>query len=729
LVPPTATTVPTSTATASPTATVTDTPEPTATPSPSIADELAALGLGRYLGVQPDGMQANGDWDAYLYEPREDGPICLRGDPYQVEVHRGTNNKVLLYLEGGGACWNYDTCWKAPLAKLTANPAFGDGILALDREDNPFHDWNIVYAPYCDGSVFSGDNIADYQGNKTYHHGLANLSAAVTVLQNEFPDPDQIVVSGSSAGGYGTYSGYGVTRVAFPDKPILVLDDSGPGLQNNDDTEAVMERNENWNYRQFIPPSCTNCDQQITYLTEWSFERDPDLRFALFSYLQDGVIRAFNALSADAFESLLRTVTDDIHSRYPQRFKRFFPQGTSHTVLETPAFYTLDIAGLKVRDWTADFLADGPNWQDVIEGFNPYVGFNSARYADPSMWLCRPDLATDECRSHDLDATAIEPDLSLQVEPHTAAADPPFDCFYIYPTVDLSATPGNHTDFSDISPMLDPLLNQAARFNGTCRVFAPLYRQVTLGTYSADPSVQQPLVDLAYSDVEEAFRQYMGQYNHGRNFVIMGHSQGTFMATRLVQNEIDGVPGLRARLITALLIGGSVVVPDGQTVGGSFQNVPLCSDAEQTGCAIAYRSYADGYPPANGSNVQGPEGMDTACTNPAALGGGKAFFATTYLPLFAYQPIFSVGMEPPPGVETPFLAYHDFYTGECVRDDHNRSYLRIAWEAGDNDQRSNEIPFGNPLFSPAFLGTHVLDYNFALDDLIDLVRTKAQQMQ
>ncbi len=372
-------------------------------------------------------------------------------------------------------------------------------------------------------------------------------------------------------------------------------------------------------------------------------------------------------------------------------------------------------------------MSDGPAWQDRIEAPNPFLGFSSTRYQQPSMWLCRPDLAVNQCDAN-LDAAEVEPDDTLQIEPHVAATDPDYDCFYIYPTVDLAGPPGNHTDFSDISLMLDPLLSQAARFNQACRIFAPLYRQVTLNTYGSPDPPRQQYFDLAYSDVSEAFRHYMGQYNHGRNFVIMGHSQGTQMVTQLLQEFVDPDPVLRQRLIAALLIGGSVTVPEGQTVGGTFANLPLCTSADQTGCVIAYRSYAAGYPPAGGSNVVGPEGMDTACTNPAALGGGKAYFSGTYLPLIINQPLFRIGTDtglPIDPQQTPFALFRNFYTGECVKDDHGRSYLQIRVEPGSDDQRHNPIPFDSGVLSPAFLGTHILDYNFAIGDLLDLVAHKA----
>ena len=80
-----------------------------------------------------------------------------------------------------------------------------------------------------------------------------------------------------------------------------------------------------------MPASCTRCGEQLTYLTEWALERDPTLRVGYFSYLRDRVIRIFLHSRPTAYEALLREVTDDIHSRQPDRFKRFFVQGVSHT--------------------------------------------------------------------------------------------------------------------------------------------------------------------------------------------------------------------------------------------------------------------------------------------------------------------------------------------------------------------------------------------------------------
>jgi hypothetical protein len=333
----------------------------------SIAERLRALGVGDELGQLPVRSGQTGEWETFYYDPAEERAICFLGDQYQVNIRRGTSRNLLIYLEGGGACWNYDTCYVARIAKTSPNPLFGDGILNAENPDNPLRDWNVVYGSYCDGSVFSGSNIVDYRGNRSYHHGLQNISAVVTLAQREFPNPDRIMVSGSSGGGYGTYSGYGVTRVAYPDAPIIVFNDSGPGLQNPDTPETNQERLDNWQFQPLVPPDCTDCPIQYSYLTDWALANDPSLRVSYFSYLQDGVIRFFLSLGADAYEMFLRDVTGVIHSRHPDRFQRFFIEGGAHTILELPTFYTTTSGGVSLRDWTADFISDGPRWQDVVE--------------------------------------------------------------------------------------------------------------------------------------------------------------------------------------------------------------------------------------------------------------------------------------------------------------------------------------------------------------------------
>ena len=342
-------------------------------------------------------------------------------------------------------------------------------------------------------------------------------------------------------------------------------------------------------------------------------------------------------------------------------------------------------------------------------------------YADDSLWLCKPGLTPNHCFD-DLTATEIKSDGTTLTVPFTPAAQTDFDCFYIYPTVDLTGPVGNHTDFSDISPMVVPLLSQAARFSELCTVYAPLYRQITLFTY-ASPKKDEYL-EIAYGDVHDAFTYYLKHFNQGRPLVLLGHSQGSEMLQMLLQREFDQAPELRSLLITALLIGGDVLVPPGGTVGKTFQNLPLCNSDTETGCLLAFRSYAEGYPPPENTfgSHEIPSGTDLACTNPAELSG--AYLEGAYLPTritYAGTTLEIVG-----GFSTPFVLYRDFYTASCARNQDGISYLEIGVAPGTNDPRTNPVNFNSVIFNPSLLGLHLLDYNFTLGDLIRQVRVKSQ---
>lgn len=333
-----------------------------------VVQELRDLGYGEYLGAQtPSRVETDGEWTHRYFDPEEEGAVCFSGNPFQISYRDGPSDNLLLYLQGGGACWDYLTCYVLGTAFDSSNAAVQSGIIEITNEDNPFKDWDIVYVPYCDGSVFIGDRIVDYGGERTFHHGLRNLSVGVDAMLDNFPNPDRIVVAGSSAGGYGTYSGYGVSRVAYPGTPITRFNDSGPGVQNPDATQDVQDRIENWDFARLIPDSCTECDTQYSYITLWAMERDKDLRTALYSYQQDGVISFFLAMSGDDYQQLLLDTTDDLQARADGRYQRFMPQGGGHTVLLSAEFYDQEVDGVKIREWTEAFLADSAGWTDIVE--------------------------------------------------------------------------------------------------------------------------------------------------------------------------------------------------------------------------------------------------------------------------------------------------------------------------------------------------------------------------
>jgi hypothetical protein len=107
-----------------------------------------------------------------------------------------------------------------------------------------------------------------------------------------------------------------------------------------------------------------------------------------------------------------------------------------------------------------------------------YEGYTGEVYADDAHWLCKPGLTDDVC-SRDLDATAVAAEGTAEVVAHEADPDAPVDCFYVYPTT--SHDPAINSDFTPgEAEEIGTVYNQVARLNSACRVFAPIYRQVTL---------------------------------------------------------------------------------------------------------------------------------------------------------------------------------------------------------------------------------------------------------
>ena len=139
---------------------------------------------------------------------------------------------------------------------------------------------------------------------------------------------------------------------------------------------------------------------------------------------------------------------------------------------------------------------------------------------------------------------------------------------------------------------------QLARFGSQCRLFAPMYRQVTLAGLRTRLAGGELALDRGrgYDDVRDAWRHYLQHDNGGRGVVLIGHSQGAMVLTALIASEIDGAP-VRRQLVSAILLGTSLAVPKGKDVGGAFKQVPLCRADGQAGCVVTYASFRATVPP------------------------------------------------------------------------------------------------------------------------------------
>jgi hypothetical protein len=212
--------------------------------------------------------------------------------------------------------------------------------------------------------------------------------------------------------------------------------------------------------------------------------------------------------------------------------------------------------------------------------------------------------------------------------------------------------------------------------------------------------------------------------------VLIGHSQGSGVLARLIADEIDGKP-VQSRLVSAMLLGANIAVPKGKDVGGAFKNIPLCKSASQTGCVITYASFRSTIPPPENTRfgrVQG-DGMQSACTNPAALGGGSgelhAYLMAngSNIVSSAQPPDWSKGKT----IDTPFVSLPGLLTAQCVANEKG-SYLEVTVHGDPSDPRTDDIngdvmTNGQP---NASWGLHLIDVQEAMGNLVDIVGSQAK---
>jgi hypothetical protein len=335
-----------------------------------------------------------------------------------------------------------------------------------------------------------------------------------------------------------------------------------------------------------------------------------------------------------------------------------------------------------------------------------------------TVWLCKPGLANNPCEG-DFTTSVVAADGKTTTQKAAPAKNPPIDCFYVYPTVSTQKTPIANLDIDPAETGVAQA--QAARFSQVCKVYAPMYRQLTLQAISNRGGVTAADAATAYGDVQNAWLDYLAHYNHGRGVVLIGHSQGASQLEALIRQQVDNKPAVRKQLVSAILLGGNVQVPIGKDVGGTFMNVPACTKSSQTSCVVAYSSFLD-TPPANSlfGRARMP-GNEVLCTNPAALAGGSA----TLVPEFPAGGQGQVASIVPgqPSSGSPWVSYSDLYTGVC-QNSGGANVLHITPTPGPDDKR----PVVTQQLGPTW-GLHLVDVNIDLGNLIDLVKSESAAYQ
>jgi Protein of unknown function (DUF3089) len=347
---------------------------------------------------------------------------------------------------------------------------------------------------------------------------------------------------------------------------------------------------------------------------------------------------------------------------------------------------------------------------------------------EKTVWLCKPKMQSDPCEAS-REATVVSyagNERKEAVIKPGKVKPPPIDCFYVYPTV--SEQEGPNANLTIEPQETQVAIDQASRFSQVCKVYAPMYPQLTLkaikGTIPPEAGVK------AFAGVLGAFDEYMAKYNKGRGVVLIGHSQGSIMLENLIAAEFDKSAALRSQLVSAIILGGNVLVPEGQLEGVTFQNEPLCTSAADTGCVIAYSTFLKeppedsffGRPTSGLLGGSPPPGTEVACVNPTVLvqNGGTG----TLLPYAPTTPFpgENGGGVPTPTATTPWVQTNGVYQAQC-KHENGATWLQPSFGASVTTAAREDLLAHNEvveeLIGPEW-GLHLYDVNIALGNLVAL---------
>jgi len=335
-------------------------------------------------------------------------------------------------------------------------------------------------------------------------------------------------------------------------------------------------------------------------------------------------------------------------------------------------------------------------------------------YGADANWLCEGEAGGSCLPSYAVDEVAEDGTIT-----HTTldrAADPSLACFAVYPTLDLRLRRDLHRDRTDLADEQQWVKTQAGPIQADCDLWAPVYRQATIGAYFAPGSDRsQQCFDSAYGDVAAAFDAFLQRIGD-RPFALLGHSQGGMHLSRLIAERIEPDDAVRGRMVAAYPLGWPVSTAAGSTSGGSFQTVPICTSGTQTGCVVAYRSFMAGTHPPDASTLQ--KGAEQACVNPASPDDPGAWGLMTALTAAHDHPAIHT---PAATADADLVQWPGAFEARCIATEGQPPALEVRWARSDG-----------PPFEPHGLlvaggnGSHILDLNLGIADVVlDLARRAA----
>lgn len=298
------------------------------------------------------------------------------------------SDNVMIFMQGGGACFDYFTCQNVWNADGFGPSEFADfagdrgtrGIFDRSLDGNPVADWNFVFIPYCTGDVHAGSNPDGPQGR--VHVGYENVHHYLKRIVPTFSDASRVLLTGSSAGGFGTMWNLEQTIQAFEPCGATVygLNDAGPPM-GDDYLDPCLQQiwRDAWNLDETLPTDCQDCfgDDGGGLVNLAPYLADNyDERVGLLSTMEDITIREFfgygystpceipGEMPAQEFHDGISEYTHDIMGPYDHH-NSFLMPGDLHTVLQRDVsdFDPAVVAALV--DWITMMIEDDPNWDDT----------------------------------------------------------------------------------------------------------------------------------------------------------------------------------------------------------------------------------------------------------------------------------------------------------------------------------------------------------------------------
>lgn len=302
-----------------------------------------------------------------------EGCMCADGSPWSYFVREADPTKVVLFFDGGGACFSAETC--APGSDQYKQAIGFDngftestGVFDFDNPENPFADYSMVFVPYCTGDVHAGNTTKDYgNGVVIEHKGFVNGSAALDALVERFANVDTLIVAGVSAGSFPTAIYAGLAADKLPKAAIKVIADGSGAIP-----DAMGLVASNWNILDALPDWPEFAGATYDKVTpSWTFEvtaaHDPAITFARHDYAFDSVLAGYARLAGVATDDLV-----SVMRRNEQRVEAtgavvasWIAPGSNHTILQKPDMYTETLNGTRFIDWLRAFL-DGRTVDDEV---------------------------------------------------------------------------------------------------------------------------------------------------------------------------------------------------------------------------------------------------------------------------------------------------------------------------------------------------------------------------